>query len=109
MLLLTMNEWIGPGNRWPANKPQPIVRERHMSFATRLPLAQAMEQVLEYQHAYNSHYTMAVNFGLISVCDIPDVNDKILEELRVEIIENLCKSDVFTSRQASQPASDLPA
>ena len=93
MLLLTMNEWIGNGKRWPANEPLPTVRERHMTFATRLPFAQALERVLAYQTAYNNHYTLAVNFRLLAVSTIPDTSDDLLCDLQVEMVEDLHQSE----------------
>jgi len=89
MLLLTMNEWLGAGKRWPAAEPHPTATERQVAFATRLPLVEALERVRTHQAAYNARYTLAVNFRLLTVSETLDVPDDLLTDLQVEIVEKL--------------------
>lgn len=92
MLLLTMNEWVGPGDRYPSDQPQPAGSERIIAVATRLPFVQALERVRAYEAAYNAHYRLAVNLRLLTVCPIPETDDELLESLQVEIVEKLAQT-----------------
>lgn len=93
MLLLTMNEWVGPGRNYPANEQRPAATERQVAFATRLTFAQALERVRTYQAAYNARYKLAVNFRLLAVHVIPDTDTELLNELQVQLAEDLQQTE----------------
>ncbi len=91
MLLLTVQEWIGPG--------RDMVEDRHLwpekistkAFATRLELERAINVLADYEDRYNRANRLAVNFTLIGIQTIEDISDGALECVRVELVENLEK------------------
>jgi hypothetical protein len=88
MLLLTFNEWIGPGRShsspWAVQE-----RTRTIAFATRLELAEAISRINDYQIAYNKRFTLAVNFSLVAVAEIDSIPDASLETVNVHFVERL--------------------
>ena len=90
MLLITMNEWLGPGRRMTEEKKDKInILERHMSFATRMNLGDAIEQIYKYQEAYNKHYLLSVEYRLLSVIEIDELSNQQLSMCEVDIVEDL--------------------
>lgn len=91
MLLLTLWEWIGPQHR-KITEPeysQTKVTERYVSMATRLPLGKALERIAAYEVAYKERYFLAVEFRLLSVAKIENLNDEQLECGRIDLVESL--------------------
>lgn len=95
MLLITLNEWLGPSREAGAPKLVPI--ERQVAFATRLPLKEALWCVRNYQVAYNVkfHPGLEVNYRLLSVSTIENFEDdrNIFELLGVSMAEALSVED----------------
>lgn len=90
MLIIQMNEWLGPGVRMPAvEATRTAESNRLVSFATHLTLGKALERLKEYQEAYNAHYSLAVNFSLLSVSTVNPVDPSLLEYFRMDMVENL--------------------
>lgn len=90
MKLILMNEWLGPGSKVPTQLSL-ITGEsnRLVSFATNLPLSLALERILAYQDAYNEHYSLAVNFRLLSVTEVESAPKQLLDKLEVSFVEVL--------------------
>lgn len=93
MKLILMNEWLGPGKRMPASTSMSVDEtNRLVSFATELPINTALERILAYQAAYNAHYSLAVNFRLLSVTDeVEYISRDLLDKLEIALVEALPK------------------
>ena len=90
MLLLTMNEWLGPGRKMSLEESsQTKAFESKIALATRSTLTEALKHIHQYELAFNENYRLAVNFKLLSVSTIDDVNDESLADVDVAIVENL--------------------
>lgn len=90
MLLITMNEWLGPGRRMTnEQRDRTESRERLVAFATYVPLGEAIEKISTYEQAFNAHYLMAVNFRLLQVNKIDDLTKQQLDMVEVQLIEDL--------------------
>lgn len=88
MLLIMVNQWVGPGIRMSPSEFKS--KNELISFHTDMPLHQALARLRQHQDAYNAHYSLAVNFTLLSVSEIPRVPLQQLEDLRVTDIATLC-------------------
>ena len=98
MLLITMNEWLGPGRKMtPENASRTDSHERLITFATHLSLGEAIERISNYEQAFNAHYFLAVNFRLLQVMKIDDnLTPQQLTSVDVQLVENLYqKSEDF--------------
>jgi hypothetical protein len=91
MLLLTFEEWLGPGREHP-DRESVNERTRMVAFATDLKLLGALSKIAAYQDAYNRHFSLAVNFRLLSVQEIDRLDSGTLECVGVEMIESLKES-----------------
>ena len=93
MLLLTMNEWLGPSRAAQAQRHERETiepREQLMALATRLSLADALRAIRAYELAYTRAYpSVAINFTLLSVSTIDDLDDDALADARVNLVEEL--------------------
>lgn len=90
MLLLTMNEWLGPGRKMPPDESvMTSVQERRFAFATALSLETAIDRIMRYQAAYNERYHLAVNFRLLQVSEIAPLTRTQLAGVQVELVEDL--------------------
>jgi len=88
MLLLTFNEWCGPGRNHP--NPRYVVEYiKPVAFATRLTLREAIDRLADYQEKYRTHYTLAVSFSLLTVSTIEDTPGAVLGLVNVRLIEDL--------------------
>lgn len=92
MKLLTIREWVGTkdGFRWITDT------EKIIGMATRLPLVDAIRKLHEHEKWYRRKYIrMAVNFNLVGVSEIEDMDDETLNLLRIELIDDLttCEDD----------------
>ena len=93
MKLLTLRQWLGPSRyamdtHQEANAVTP--REETVGLGTRLPLARALASLRAYEKAYTEQYKfMAVNFNLVAVSEIDDLDNEALEHGRVHLIEDL--------------------
>ncbi len=93
MLLLTLNEWLGPGRKMSSEERSSWeVQEKIIAIATRLKLGEAIGRVNKHQEAYNDFYPLAVNFRLLQVAEIEDLTDEQLGMVAVELAENLKQS-----------------
>jgi hypothetical protein len=91
MLLIHMVERIGPGGGRPDAAPPLKIVERHVAFASRLSLAEALSLIGAYRAAYNRRFyvTVAVTFRLLSVATIDDLDDETLGRFYVSLVERL--------------------
>ena len=89
MLIITMNQWFGPGRNWPHDKQKPDSEQKKTCFATRLPLADALRRVRAYQNAFCGQYVMAIELTLLSVHTIEDLEDDLLGFFNAKLAENL--------------------
>ncbi len=81
MWLISMNEWLGPGNRMSmADQLTTEAKNTPVSFYSELPLHEALARILKYQEAYNERYALAVNLTLLSVQELPPSIRKLNEE-----------------------------
>ena len=95
MLLITMHEWLGPGFKMARGTPEhaaTLVKEEVRAFVTALSLGKALERINRYELAYNERYTLAVNFRLLSVVEIPRLTPHQIEISRAEHIEQMAQS-----------------
>ena len=92
MLLLGFNQWTGPSDRMTEFLRSTIeVNQTLVSFSTSLPLQDALKRVSAYENAYNSFYTLGLTLSLISVSEIPDVDQQVLSDLGVDSVELLAQ------------------
>lgn len=90
MWLITMNEWLGPGNRMDAEgTSRTKATNTTCSFFTTGDLEVALARVVTHQYAYNEKYLLAVNFTLLSAQKIPVVSKELLEGLRCHDVLDL--------------------
>lgn len=90
MLLLTVNEWLGPGNRMTQEERNTtLVKTRQIAFATHMTLSKAIEKIYNYQTNYNAYYPIAVEFTLLHVTEIDDLTMDQLRMVRIEYVEEL--------------------
>ncbi|WP_221048025.1 hypothetical protein [Methylogaea oryzae] len=73
----------------PEQYARTAVRERHRGFVTNLPLATAIERIHAYQVAYKTRYLLAVEFSLIGVVPIDDLDAVHIHMCDVELVEAL--------------------
>lgn len=92
MLLLTLNEWIGPSMlaQDEARQKGEIAdpgRKGLTGMATRLPLAEALNILDEYQKVFRQRYRFtAVELELIAVSVIDDLSDDSIRKARIDCI-----------------------
>lgn len=84
-----MNQWFGPGNRWPSNQNYPEPVNKNVSFSSNVPLGEALYRIKLYQTAYNTKYKYAINYTLLGVSEIDGVSDDLLEFFDARPIELL--------------------
>ncbi len=89
MLLLTVRTWFGKGRNASSDfdmKPQVDC----YGFATRLPLADAIKEFKRYQTEFNNYYEhTAIDYNIVSVSEIDELPDDVLDAGGIELIENL--------------------
>ena len=94
MLMLTMRECFGQKERPGVMKPQAMdVRDR--GFVTRLPLAEALGRIRAYETAYKARYDRVglwIEFELLQVSSIEDLDDEAIEISRAVHVEKLDES-----------------
>lgn len=90
MVLLTVNEWLGPGRRMsPSEKENRSVTERSVCFASRQSLSEAITHLHAYEEAYNAVYPLAVNFTVLTATLVANLDDDVLEKARIENLDQL--------------------
>jgi hypothetical protein len=100
MLLLTLREWLGPSIKAQDAGKDGSSRVEYVGMATRLPLAEAIDILHEYEKAYGERYTMScVNLHLLSVSVIDDLSHTSMEKARVECIETDLSNAIARYRQ----------
>lgn len=90
MILLYISEWrLKRSNRPDAVKTKAVVR--HLSYATRLPLQDALTKLLQHRHAHELVYPDTdIEYRLLTVSNIPDdLKGLTLRSLGVKLIEKL--------------------
>jgi hypothetical protein len=88
MLLLTVREWLGSPRDAKINvEPTETLR----GFVTRQSLSDAIRKLRSYEDAYKRKYTgtMSVEFAVVAVATIEDLNEKAIDEARMELIETM--------------------
>jgi hypothetical protein len=90
MLLITMKKWLVPGRNMSADAAESFkaLIEQH-GFVTRLPLGQAIERIHKHQKGFNATNILAVEYGLLSVCEIDDLTDAQICMAGVAVVEEL--------------------
>lgn len=91
MLLLSMQEWIGPSPTRDS-KLRPIEKKvRTRAFVTSLPLAKALEHIRAYEEAFKAFHasSVSIEFELCQVSTIEDLSEGHLELARVTQVEKL--------------------
>jgi len=90
MLLITMNEWLGPGKNTTVEQAEKLPRmERTMAFATQMLLSKALEEILKYQADFGAKNLLAVEYRLLSVSEIQPVRAELLYDMGVQMVEEL--------------------
>jgi len=91
MLLLTMREWFGPASRRDPRLIKMNTEVGQCAFVTRLPLGDALERIRAYEEAYNTRYARAnaLQFTLLTVVTIDDLDERQIEIARVVLVETL--------------------
>jgi|GEM_PF-4867887 len=93
VLLITMHEWLGPGEKIPKEEARAMVpRTGVVTFSSRLSINDALGRLAKYQTAYNDHYRLAVNFSILSIAETPDISDVNLEFFGVRRVEFLAQN-----------------
>ncbi|MDR3389933.1 MAG: hypothetical protein P4L92_23090 [Rudaea sp.] len=94
MLLLTMNQWLGPGVHMAEPQRSAVkVMEGLIAFATELPLADALQRIKEYERAFNGDRTsLGMTLSLIGVTTVDAVALEIFNSVNVRMVETLPKS-----------------
>lgn len=90
MLLLTVNEWIGPSIKARDEQGKTGTNlERVVGFVTNFPLAEAIDVLREYEEVYQKKYEWtAVNYRLLSVSTIEDLSADSISKARINCIES---------------------
>lgn len=90
MLLLYISEWRCEQPRKKAEgNLRPVTR--HISYATRLPLQDAMTRLLQHRQAHKDAYPdVAIEYRLLVVSTLSDdTKDRTLSMMGVKLVENL--------------------
>lgn len=89
MILIQVNEWLGPSKSALSKPDRTEARERLTAFASRLALEDALMELEAYEEEYRMKYSeTAVNFRVIGIQEIPDLSDEALAAGRIEVIED---------------------
>ena len=92
MLLLTLNEWNGPGRRYPPGRTDvDLVTQRTIGMVTRLSLKEAIDRLSDYRNAYNAHFRLAVEFRLLGVATIDNLDPGRIDAAGLTMVENLAQ------------------
>lgn len=90
MILITVNEWIGPGRRMPIEQRDNVeVKESLRGLVTNLSLPEAIEMIDQHVAYFNSKYTLGITISIIAVSEIEDLTDHLIAKGNIEMIENL--------------------
>lgn len=91
MLLLTMSEWFGPSQHRDRSLPSIEPSVRTVAFVTRLPLSVALERIRHYEAAYKrrNRGVTSVEFSLLGVDTIDDLDEATIDLARVQLVEAL--------------------
>src|SRR4051812_5607401 len=94
MLLLTMQEWFGSASRRDPRLAKVDTEVRQRAFVTRLPLAEALDRIHAYEEAHNARYARAtaLEFALLTVVTIDDLDERRIQIARVVFVETLDSS-----------------
>jgi len=94
VLLLTYNQWFGSSRVATLRGDSTVLSKKEIvGIFSRLSLPEAIAQVHEYQKAYNARYVevTAIEFELVSVSEIPDLPDSIIQLSGSMLIEKHLK------------------
>ncbi len=95
MLLLTLREWFGPGRDYPPERPaSAITGEKIVGMVTHLALTDAIRRLHAYQNAFSAQSARitAVEFHLIAVTEIDDLDQNDIENAGMSLIEDLMQA-----------------
>ena len=93
MLLITMKEWLGPGRQMSITQAEQCYKkESHVAFATRLPLGEALERIVNYQSVFNEHSVLGLTLSLLHVVEMAEINADLLDAVQVSMVEELPQS-----------------
>ena len=91
MILITVNEWLGPGREYPKNAIRQEPTNKLTCFASRLGIVDALDEIYRYQLDFNKRHLLAVNFSLISFQACEEIPEKLLDNLGVQMVEDLIR------------------
>jgi len=90
MLILTVNEWVGPGKKCtPEQYDKMQVVQGVAGMATRLPLADAIRKLNAHKKWFDSQGLTAVCYTLLGVCEVDDLDDDLIISMQMILIENM--------------------
>lgn len=88
MLLLTIQEWLGPGrNMTDAQREKTVEKIQLVGFVTRLSLPEAIKHIYKYKQAYNQKFLLGLTLKVISVSKIDDLPDDVIDMAGMELVE----------------------
>lgn len=88
MLLLTLSEYLGAGQRHPEYNTYKA-SEKVISMATRKPLGEALLFLKTYTDAYAARYPLALEFRVLTVTTVFDLTAEQLEAGHIEDLDRL--------------------
>lgn len=93
MLLITFNEWFGPGRHASDTIPKAHQVDESITqtgFVTGMELPEALLHVHAYEIAHNNRFVAtAIHFTLLSVSKIDYLDEDIREKMDIQLIEAL--------------------
>ena len=91
MLLLNMQEWIGPSPTRDSKLAHIDKKVRTRAFVTNLPLAKALERIRVYEDAFKAFYaaSVSIEFELTAVSTIETLSESHIELARITMVEKL--------------------
>jgi hypothetical protein len=88
MLLIQTSQWWGPTRNRPRDLPKITSEIKAVSYATSLPLSEALAALREYDDLFKQVYVhSAVEHTLIGVQTIDDLSAETIELARISTIE----------------------
>lgn len=89
MLLITVQEWLGPGRKMTAaERERTEVRLNLIGFVTRLTLPEAIIHLNKYESAFNEKYLLGFTMRIVAVSIIDDLDNKLINIGGMELIED---------------------
>ena len=93
MLILTLHEWIRPGEKFPIDwSASNVTSERTIGMATNLSLPMAIDRLTEYEFAFNAHSILAIEYSLLGIATIDQLDPGRVHAAGLTLIEDLARS-----------------